>query len=101
MSSSSIQPSALHFGLHRLLRSPPFRSERNECAVVESVVISKSHRGLGLGRNLVHEVEAACLSLGLEEIHLSTFDQFIFYQRLGYIQYAEGKVPTLGNLVST
>lgn len=52
---------------------------------IETVVISKSLRGTGLGSYLMKKTEEYCEStLRLERIYLSTKDQVPFYSKLGY-----------------
>lgn len=52
---------------------------------IETVVISKSLRGMGLGSYLMKKTEEYCEStLRLERIYLSTKDQVSFYSKLGY-----------------
>jgi len=51
---------------------------------VESVVLRRSLRGRGLGRNLMEKVESLAKSLGFSEICLSTTDKRNFYERCSY-----------------
>lgn len=52
---------------------------------IETVVIDKSLRGIGLGSYLMKKAEEYCEStLRLERIYLSTKDQVSFYSKLGY-----------------
>uniref|UniRef100_T1EH71 N-acetyltransferase domain-containing protein n=1 Tax=Helobdella robusta TaxID=6412 RepID=T1EH71_HELRO len=52
-------------------------------AFVETVVVSKSHRGKGLGRKLMEETEKHALKLGIETLCLTTLDKQDFYRHLG------------------
>lgn len=62
----------------------PIPSIKESC-FVESVVISKSLRGKGLGTFLMKAIEEYCRQvLKLKMIHLSTKGQEIFYEKLGY-----------------
>lgn len=52
---------------------------------VESVVVSPSMRGQGIGSFLMQRVETHCRDvLQLKQIYLSTYDKESFYFRLGY-----------------
>lgn len=56
-----------------------------EAVFLESVVVDQKHRGKGLGRLLMNEVENHSFGvLGSKRIFLSTIDQDGFYLKLGY-----------------
>ncbi|PAV68303.1 hypothetical protein WR25_12953 [Diploscapter pachys] len=64
---------------------------------IESVLIRKDHRGKGLGKFLMTEVEKWLRANGFDESYLSTDDQVEFYQHCGYEKCA----PILHSTVST
>ncbi|VDO27418.1 unnamed protein product [Haemonchus placei] len=51
---------------------------------IESVIVEKECRGLGIGKLLMAYVEDAAKGFGFDEAFLSTDDQVIFYERCGY-----------------
>uniref|UniRef100_W6NFD3 GCN5-related N-acetyltransferase domain containing protein n=1 Tax=Haemonchus contortus TaxID=6289 RepID=W6NFD3_HAECO len=51
---------------------------------IESVIVEKECRGLGIGKLLMAYVEDAAKGFGFDEAYLSTDDQVIFYERCGY-----------------
>ncbi|KAK9891238.1 hypothetical protein WA026_013551 [Henosepilachna vigintioctopunctata] len=58
-----------------------------EACFVESVVILKSHRGMGYGTKIMNLAEEYCRDcLKLREIYLSTKGQEQFYRKLGYVE---------------
>ncbi|XP_058057775.1 N-alpha-acetyltransferase 80-like [Anopheles bellator] len=62
----------------------PIPADR-EAVFVESVVVARDHRGQGIGRLLMREVENHCFqNLKLKTIYLCTIDQQAFYTKLGY-----------------
>ncbi len=48
------------------------------------VLVDPSHRGRGLGRQVMEEAEHCASRVGVEVMHLSTHDQQAFYSHLGY-----------------
>ena len=56
------------------------------CADVDALWVSEAHRGTGLGKELLMQVEEAARSHGARLIHLDTFDfqARSFYESLGY-----------------
>ncbi|KAK6042995.1 acetyltransferase, GNAT family, partial [Cooperia oncophora] len=51
---------------------------------IESVIVEKECRGLGLGKLLMASLEDAAKGFGFDEAYLCTDDQVIFYERCGY-----------------
>ncbi|CAB3401548.1 unnamed protein product [Caenorhabditis bovis] len=51
---------------------------------IESVLIRKDLRGIGLGRFLMEKIEEWMAQNGFDEAYLSTDDQVEFYRRCGY-----------------
>jgi hypothetical protein len=51
---------------------------------VESVVVRKNRRGMGLGRILMGDTEKHAVKIGLTKLYLCTYDKQSFYQHLGY-----------------
>ncbi|ELU02891.1 hypothetical protein CAPTEDRAFT_169672 [Capitella teleta] len=63
--------------------------------LLESVVIRRNKRGLGLGRILMRETELQSVRRGFTEAYLTTHDKQNFYAHLGY-EYCS-PVVTLGS----
>ena len=55
-----------------------------DATLIESVVISKDLRGLGLGRILMTQSHAYARRRGYSTVYLSTHDKQKFYAHLGY-----------------
>ncbi|VDO89995.1 unnamed protein product [Heligmosomoides polygyrus] len=53
---------------------------------IESVIVERSCRGLGLGKLLMASLEDAAKGFGFDEAFLCTDDQVIFYERCGYMK---------------
>lgn len=60
------------------------------CCVISHVWVRESHRGLGLGRELLLAAEAEAVHRGCEQVVLSThtFQAPAFYEQLGYEEHA-------------
>lgn len=60
------------------------------CCVVAHLWVHELHRGLGLGRELLHAAEIEAVRRGCEQVVLSThtFQAPVFYERLGYKRQA-------------
>ncbi|KJH48675.1 acetyltransferase, GNAT family [Dictyocaulus viviparus] len=61
---------------------------RPKACWIESVVVEKNSRGIGLGKLLMTLLEKAVKKFGFGEAYLCTEDQVIFYERCGYIRCA-------------
>ena len=59
-----------------------------QACFIDSVVVSKSHRGKGLGLKLMTCAEEHALMLGYHHLYLTTHDKQHFYEHCGY-QYCE------------
>lgn len=57
---------------------------RDHALWIESVMIKKDQRGLGLGKFLMKSTEKWMTEKGFNEAYLSTDDQCRFYESLGY-----------------
>ncbi|VDM52045.1 unnamed protein product [Angiostrongylus costaricensis] len=55
----------------------------NSCWI-ESVIVTKDCRGVGLGKLLMASLEDAAKSFGFKEVYLCTKNEVIFYERCGY-----------------
>lgn len=63
----------------------------NPVVFIESVIVRRDLRGLGLGRRIMEESERIVKQAGLNRITLTTTDQVEFYERLGYRTMFNGK----------
>lgn len=62
---------------------------------LESLVVSVSHRGLGLGRLILQEVERLLQIASFDRINLTTTDKESFYEKMGYCRlFAEAQQKT-------
>lgn len=59
---------------------------------VRSLVVSKSHRGKGIGSKMVLHLLDNAKSLGLQEV-LSLTYKASFFEKLGFIEIAKEKIP--------
>jgi N-acetylglutamate synthase-like GNAT family acetyltransferase len=55
------------------------------CAVLRSVVVDESGRGLGVGRGLCDRLEQHARDAGATDIYLFTGDALEFWKRRGYV----------------
>lgn len=74
------------------------RSPEPGVGKAERVAVLGSHRGLGIGRELMHTLEAEAESMGVETIVLHSQTQAAeFYERLGYERvsdvFEEASIP--------
>ncbi len=56
-----------------------------DIAFMRSLVISGDARGAGVGHALVTALETACVTDGIGELWLLTFDADLFFAKLGYV----------------
>ncbi len=63
-------------------------------ALLRSVAVVSSHRGLGIGQQIVQEVLAHASSLGIVEIILLTETARDFFTQLGFNQISRSQVPS-------
>jgi predicted N-acetyltransferase YhbS len=58
---------------------------------VDALWVEKSHRGAGLGLQLMQQIEVKAVELGCKHSYLNTmsFQAPEFYKRLGYVQIAQ------------
>ena len=64
-----------------------------DIAFMRSLVISGDARGAGIGPALVTALETACLTDGIGEIWLLTFDADPFFAKLGYLTRDRADAP--------
>lgn len=64
-----------------------------EVGLLRSLVVAGAHRGAGLGRGLVANVEARALRNGISALYLLTMDAAAFFASLGYAVIARSEVP--------
>ena len=63
-----------------------------DLAEIRSLVVEESHRGLGIGRQLVEACISEATSLGLNRIFALTY-QVEFFERLGFRQVDKATLP--------
>jgi amino-acid N-acetyltransferase len=62
-------------------------------ALLRSLVVEPSCRGVGLGERLVAEIEAAARQRGIDTLYLLTTTASGFFMRLGYTRIDRARVP--------
>ena len=64
-------------------------STNGPSAQLQEIAVDEAARGLDLGTQLVHAVEAECIRRGVRQITVASRRAGGFYDRLGYSQNAE------------
>ncbi len=64
-------------------------STNGPSAQLQEIAVDETARGLDLGTQLVHEVEAECIARGVRQLTVAARRAGGFYDRLGYSQNAE------------
>jgi N-acetylglutamate synthase-like GNAT family acetyltransferase len=54
-------------------------------------IVREDLRGVGIGRQIISEIEHLAISYGIETVYLWTEDQMEFYLKLGYGKFDELK----------
>lgn len=66
---------------------------QGDVALLRSLAVAPSHRGTGLGRELVRRAEAWCAASGVTAVYLLTNTAEGFFARLGYERLPRGEAP--------
>lgn len=61
--------------------------------LLRSLTVDPSHRGRGLGKQLVHHVEQMALSMNMHELYLLTDSAQEFFENLGYTRTNRQHAP--------
>lgn len=64
-----------------------------EAALLRSVCVAPMHRGQGVGKQLLADIEASAVARGVHELYLLTTTSAGFFERLGFSTTSRARAP--------